>query len=195
MRRLFLLSMLFIFCLSGINAQYKKNEIELGIGLWNLNEIINTATDIIISSVPQQAEMANGNSLGSIHVGYKYRPFERLGVGGLFAFDYAYADAMLHDQKIGKFVKHHYTLAAEVDYIYLNFEKFKMYALGGVGGTIYNLNYLDDVNSNENDSNNIPYFTFQITPIGIKYGERFGGFLEVGFGYRGILNAGVFVRF
>lgn len=191
-----LYSLLAVFFLSGVNlySQERKHEIELGIGIWNLNEIINTATDIIVSTIPNDAVMEDGNSLASIHVGYKYRVANRFGVGGLFAFDYATSNAVYADDKIGDFKKIHYTLAAEADFIYLNFEKFKMYALAGVGVTMYNLNFKAGDAIYKDDSKSLFYPTFQLSPVGIKYGERFGGFLELGFGYRGILNVGMFYR-
>ncbi|NDV47373.1 hypothetical protein D0T49_09980 [Paludibacter sp. 221] len=195
MKKILLFSALFLIpsLLISTNAQYKKNEIELGVGIFNFNEIINITSDVIISSVPTGTTMENSSSYGSVHAAYKYRIRERIGVGGLFAFDYSTAEAMRYDIKIGDFKKRHYTLAAEADFIYLNFDRFKMYALAGVGATLYGLTYTSAING-EKDNNTTPYFTFQVTPIGIRYGERFGGFLEVGFGYRGILNAGIFVR-
>lgn len=194
MKKIFLLSVLLAFCITTSNAQYRKHEVELGIGIWNINEMINTATDVIVSTLPAETEMVNGNSFGSIHAGYKYRILERVGVGGVFAFDYAHADAELNNYQFGKFRKHHYTLAAEADFIYLNFDKFKMYALAGVGATLYNLNYVDDISDVRNDHNSTAYFTFQLTPIGFKWGGKWGGFLEFGFGYRGLINAGLFLR-
>ena len=34
-----------------------------------------------------------------------------------------------------------------------------------------------------------------LTPIGIRYGKSFGGFAEIGAGYKGIVNFGVNVKF
>jgi hypothetical protein len=38
-------------------------------------------------------------------------------------------------------------------------------------------------------------FAYQITPIGVAVGGMIAGWAELGFGYRGILSAGVAVRF
>ncbi|GEM_PF-585310 len=187
---------LLLFVLFRVNApaQEKKHELELGLGIWNMNEIINTFSDIIISSIPNDVKMKDGNSFGSLHAGYKYRFTDRLGLGGLLAYDYSYDKGELSGVEVGKFYKNHYTLAFEADYNYVVSDKFKMYALAGLGGTLYTLRYKDFDDSRKNDSDATPYFTFQITPVGLKFGKNIGGFLEFGFGYRGIINAGAFIR-
>ncbi|MCC8145396.1 MAG: hypothetical protein LIO93_02935 [Bacteroidales bacterium] len=198
MRNKLILLFLFLFCFHGLHTEAQvtanKHDIEVGVGLFSINEIVNIYTDIIVSAFPLNGEMGDGNSYGSIHAAYKYRVTDRLGVGGLFAFDYSKADALLDGRKIGDFRRKHYTLAAEVDFKYLNSKRYvTVYGLAGVGCTLYGLDY--QAFSGNSDSDYTPYFTFQITPITIKIGERWGGFAEVGFGYRGILNAGLFYRF
>ena len=174
-------------------AQDKRHEVEIGMGIWNTNEIINTLSDMIINSVPLGIEMKDGTSWGSIHAAYRYRLTERIGIGGLFAYDYSYEKAYLNDVRTGKFYKNHYTFAVEADYKYFAREKFSIYALGGIGMTLYNLKYKDQNDKARNGSDTDPYFTFQITPLGLKYGRNYGGFVEMGFGYRGVINAGLFM--
>ncbi|MDR2038802.1 MAG: porin family protein [Bacteroidales bacterium] len=195
-RKIILLQLQVVFFLMGINlqAQDRRNELELGIGIWNTNEILNTFSDMIISSLPAGIKMDDDNSLGSIHLGYRYRFTERLGMGGLFAYDYSTGKGILNGREEGKFYKRHYTLALEADYVYIRKKNFRMYGLAGVGGTLYNLDYKDHTDKSQNDSDTTPYFTFQITPVGLRFGSWIGGFLELGFGYRGILNAGFFIN-
>jgi hypothetical protein len=38
------------------------------------------------------------------------------------------------------------------------------------------------------------YATFQYTPLGIRIGKTIGGFIELGIGYKGILNGGLFYK-
>lgn len=194
MKKGYLLLLCTFLYFAAANAQYKKHEIEIGIGIWNLNEVTNIASTITVPSVPTGTMMEGGKSFGSIHVNYKYRLHERISAGGTFAYDYSSANAVLNHYPIGSFNMTHYTLAAEADYTYLNFKYFKMYALAGIGGTLYDMDYMDGVNSNKDDDNTSLHFTFQLTPIGLKFGDTFGGFLEIGFGYRGIFNAGLFIR-
>ena len=47
--------------------------------------------------------------------------------------------------------------------------------------------------SSQSDSKTI--FAFQVNVIGLRVGHKFGGFFELGFGYDGIINAGLSVKF
>jgi opacity protein-like surface antigen len=184
-----------LFVSTNIFSQEKKHTLEVGIGLWNTNEIINTFSDMIVSSLPSSIKMKDDNSYGSIHLGYKYNLTDRFALGGLAAFDYARSKGLFVENEVGIFHKRHYTLAVETEYAYICSEKFTMYGLAGIGGTLYTLNYVDHKNNSQNDSNTNPYMTFQVTPIGLRFGKNIGGFLEFGFGYRGIVNAGMFMKF
>ena len=80
-----------------------------------------------------------------------------------------------------------------MDYSYLNKGNFALYERLGAGEALYKQKYTS--NEGKKDTNDNVHFNFQITPIGIKYGSRFGVFAEAGFGYKGILSAGLFARF
>jgi opacity protein-like surface antigen len=184
-----------LFASTKIYSQEKTHTFEVGIGLWNTNEIINTFSNMIVSSLPDNIKMEDDNSYGSIHLGYKYNLTNRFALGGFMAFDYVKSKGFFEGNEAGIFHKRHYTLAIEVEYAYIRFEIFTMYGLAGIGGTLYTLKYEDHNNSNQDDSNTNPYVTFQVIPIGLRFGKNVGGFLEFGFGYRGIVNAGMFVKF
>ena len=38
-------------------------------------------------------------------------------------------------------------------------------------------------------------FAFQVNPAGLRIGKKFGGFVEAGFGHRGIISAGLNYKF
>ena len=177
-----------------LSAQDKKHEIEAGIGVFSINEIVDTFSDILVSIIPG-VKMDDSESYGSLHLGYKYRPTDRYGIGGVFVYDYSTAKGVVNDVKTGKFINRHYTLAAEIDYTYFRSGNFSMYGLAGIGGTLHTQKYNDNDDSQQDGSDSQPYFTFQVTPVGLKYGNNFGGFAELGFGYRGIVSVGLFARF
>jgi opacity protein-like surface antigen len=184
-----------LFVSTDLYGQKKKHKVEVCIGIWSTSDMLSTFSDIIISSLPTKIKMEDGNSFGSIHLDYRYNLTDRFALGGLMAFDYANAKGVFDGNETGKFYKRHYTLAVEAEYAYLRSGKFTMYALGGLGGTLYTLKYKDRKDSRLNDSATDPYAAFQVTPVGLRYGKNAGGFLEFGFGYRGIVNAGMFMKF
>lgn len=186
-----------LFSTYNVNAQDRRNEIRLGVGIFSTSEFIDALSDMIVSAVPIGAKVENASSIGAWHVGYRYLLTDRWAVGGSFIFDYETADAMgytfnsVPEGKIGEFQRFHYTLGAEVDYKYIARKKFALYSSLGVGATLYQQTY-KSLNSTQKDSDNIIHFNFQVTPIGLRYGNIWGGFFEVGFGYKGIVNIGMF---
>ncbi|MCK4288204.1 MAG: hypothetical protein KAW86_03280, partial [Bacteroidales bacterium] len=47
----------------------------------------------------------------------------------------------------------------------------------------------------QEQTNNINHFNFQITAVGVRLGKSLGGFMELGFGYKGLLNFGLSYQF
>lgn len=178
---------------TGIQAQTNKHEINAGVGIFSTSEIIDIFADILTTGITGGAYNADKSYTGSFHLGYKYRFTDRVSAGGTLLYEHATADAMINNVKEGDFKNNYYTLAAEMDYRYLNKGNVTLYGTLGAGATLYTQKYTS--NEGEKDSNNAVHFNFQITPIGIKYGSRFGVFAEAGFGYKGILSAGLFARF
>jgi hypothetical protein len=95
---------------------------------------------------------------------------------------------------IGNFTKTFHTVAAEVKYDYYRKKSFTMYALGGLGATFQKENYRP-ADSKAAEVGNSVFFNLQLTPIGMKYGNTFSVFGEIGFGYKGLLNLGVSLSF
>ena len=180
----------FLF-VSSMNAQ--KSEIDLGVGVGSSNQIVGALADMIVTGLTPGIEMKNNKSIGAWHLGYKYSASDRFAVGPVLTFDRSTSDAILGSISSGKFTSNYYTLAIEGDYKYINSDMFKLYSLVGVGATMLNQAYKPDAGDNKSQSKT--FFNGQVTPIGIKYGSSVGVFAELGFGYKGIVCAGVFFRF
>ena len=197
MKKIILVSVAAFLFMTQANAQSKKHEIDLGAGLGSSNQLIETMSDLIISGLPFQVKMENGSYVGALHAGYKYSLTDRFALGPVFAYDRGTKDAINKstNSKQGKFTSNFYTLSLEADYKYINQPSFKLYSLVGAGGTLLNQVYKADGTNAEDKSGNQAFFNFQLTPIGVKFGDSFGAFAELGFGYKGILSAGLFCRF
>jgi hypothetical protein len=87
------------------------------------------------------------------------------------------------------------TVALECLLLYNKNELVKLYGKLGFGFHQFNqtVNYVDPSVSNESVRYN--YFTGQLTPFGIEVGKNVSGFAEFGFGYNGILSAGIRGKF
>lgn len=184
-----------LFSGADVHGQQKKRTLEAGVGIWNTNEILNTFSDMIVSSLPDGIEMKDDGSLASMHLGYRYSFSRIVALGGFAAYDYAKSKGILNGTETGRFYKTHYTFAIEAEFAYVPLEGFTMYSLFGLGETFYHLKYESNNDKSRNDAATNPYTAFQITPVGLRFGRNAGIYLELGFGYRGILNTGFFAKF
>ena len=199
-RKILIFSFLLLVSASvfNVHSQSRRNELRLGVGIFSTSQFIDAFSDVIISTIPTGTTVQNGSSIGAWQAGYRYLLTDRWAVGGSFIFDYETADAIRNisgfgDTKIGDFKRFHYTLGAEADFSYIAREKFAFYSSLGIGATLYHQTYRQEGATNT-DSDDLIHFNFQVTPIGLKFGNVWGGFLELGFGYKGIISLGLFCR-
>ncbi len=185
----FLASMLLV----SIHAQEKRHEIYAGCGVLNTSTFVSAFSDVISSALTAGMYSSNEKFSPTFHAGYKYLPSKHIAIGLTYAYTHGTADAYLDKELSGHFKNNYHTLAAEFDYRYISTEKFKLYSTAGVGATFFTQKY--EPSSGDSDQSNLVNVDFQISPIGIKYGNSFGVFAEVGFGYKGIVCAGLFARF
>lgn len=86
------------------------------------------------------------------------------------------------------------TYAIELYYIYTFRKYFEVYTLIGAGPsftktgtTTFTTPNATGAVTNTSDNN----LKAQYSPIGIRFGGRLGGFLELGVGYKGVINGGI----
>lgn len=82
-------------------------------------------------------------------------------------------------------------LSAECRFTYLRKGIFKMYGTLGLGVSYWNI--IEQAEAT--DAQHGAFFNFNVSPLGMRLGKQVGGFLEFGLGYRGLVSAGVDVRF
>jgi hypothetical protein len=115
-----------------------------------------------------------------------------------------------YDGISGRYTRSVYTLGAEVVFKYVSTPRFTCYGLGGVGASLEQMTY--QFNSGIPDqgyffgtaTSLVParhyteshfYPNAQISPIGLRFGGPLALFVEMGFGYRGLVSGGVCYRF
>ncbi|WP_165042913.1 outer membrane beta-barrel protein [Dysgonomonas sp. ZJ709] len=185
---------LFLVCLAfNLSAQNRRHELRGGYGVGTSNEAINSLSDILITDATKNVVGGDKTFNGAFNLGYKYSLNEKINVGANFSYERAGATAFVDVMKSGELKSHYYTIAAEADYIYFRRENFTFYSTVGLGGTIYDQKY--KMNDGGEDTKSHTNLNFQLSPIGVKYGDRLGFFGEMGFGYKGLFNFGLFTRF
>lgn len=193
MKKIVLLFALLFVCATS-SAQESKHEVNLGYGIVTTNTVINSFSDFLaLGLTGGHYQAKNKTFMGSVNVGYKYALTERVSLGGTFAYEKISADAYYGDVKDGRSKNQYYTIAPELDFKYVKGDIFTLYSLIGAGGTIVSRDYTstEGVKTDESSVN----FNFQVTPIGVKLGKSVGVYGELGFGYKGLLNFGLFAKF
>lgn len=137
----------------------------------------------------------NEISSGAIHIGYNYAISEKFLLGGFFAFENITNDVKSSGNLIGKNSSKFYTVAIEASYRYVSKEKISLYSGLGIGYSFGNMQFDSSTTAEASYDDKANIFNFQITGIGFRYGNSFGVFAEAGYGYRGIVNAGVSYKF
>ncbi|MDR1810145.1 MAG: porin family protein [Prevotella sp.] len=165
-----------------------QHQFEIGLGVWSTSNVIYALSDMLIGSV--NVDIENSSASPVYHLGYKYLLNERFSGGATLAFGQEKANAKgrtgsAYDIE-GELKRYNVTLAAEADYKYIRNGKLSFYALAGFGCSWLHQRYSCSELSVQTDNN--LSFDFQLTPIGVKFGDKFGGFGELGLGYKGILN-------
>lgn len=175
----------------------QEHQISAGMGIGSTNQILDVFMEIgtgFSGIFFNNYNLSKTKTLNEFRLAYAYTPKERWHYGGAFSYSQSEYDVNYRNEKIGEKVNTYYTVAAETSYSFLKKEKLNLYALLGAGATfvtVKNTDYSDDTTTDDNDT----IFNFQVTPIGIRYGKQWGGFAELGFGYRGVLTFGAFYNF
>lgn len=198
--------LILLFCLAGFFAQQTKaqtqmqsqfiplnNEVYAGIGVFGTNSIIDTFTDILVTGITAGIYSSDASFSPVYDLGYKRLLGERTEVGGAYSYAYSRSDAKIDGEKTGEFRNSYHTITVGTSYKWLLRNKFAMYSSAEAGITIFQQKYAP--NEGKSSRDNTIYFNFQLSPLGFKYGYQYGPFAELGFGHKGIINAGMFARF
>lgn len=177
------------------NVSAQEQQITAGVGVLSTNYIADTFFDVtknIIGGLAgSDTRLENQRAVGEFRVGYAYYPINWVSVGGTASFLQTKSDAVSNGTTTGNFSSTYLTFAAESTLTYLSRRNIRLYGLLGAGITNMNSEYSAGANK---DSDGTTYFNFHVSPIGIAFGNQFGGTAEIGLGYRGIVSLGVYYR-
>ncbi|NIJ55462.1 hypothetical protein [Dyadobacter arcticus] len=172
------------------NAQrLHKHEIQVSYGPLARTQVIEDALTTYIGAFvgdpPPRMDFSNFYAAT-----YRYQVHRRLAIsvtsgftsGSTYKIDYSHTKSFYrHSNK---------TTAFETKFSYVDGRMISLYAITGLGLHITRVK-----NQVINEAKTYPLLTCQLTPFGIRIGRQFGGFAEIGYGYKGIVNFGISARF
>ncbi len=179
--------------ISLLQAQEEKtNTVSLSYGVASTDDFVDLFGNIFTSIVGLTTN--SGVSSGAISLNYSRNVNKMLQLGGTFAYQQSTADAYIFGSYVGKDNRYYLTIALEGRIVYLTKPIFKLYSGAGVGYTIAK-GEIQRSDKQPNTTEDFSHFNFQVTGVGFRVGKDLAGIAEVGFGYKGIVNAGVSYRF
>jgi opacity protein-like surface antigen len=183
---------------------FSRHEITAGTGVLTTDQIMAVTFDALITLVSyvSYTELDGKQYSAPFAVGYKYRFNRVISLGGTFSHMSSHGDCKFlwtqgEPESIGT-VRYSYNLfAAEMDLRYLTRRYVSLYSTLGFGFTAGSRKVTPTTDA-QRETTRMPFFwpNFQVTALGLKVGHNnFGGYLDVGAGYKGVFAAGLYGRF
>lgn len=181
---------------------FPRSEIYLQYGTPSLMELTTILSPNFHDEVTN-GETRNHKFSGIAAIGYNFFVHPRVSIGLDFGYGYGSSDMYISDvDEFGPAGEPEFICRAVV----MNYSchlsgAFTYWQQGPMecSGALYlGVNYMDesvrDAVSDEPEPNDHLNFSFHITAVKFRYGDMVGGFAELGFGYRGLLNVGLSIK-
>jgi len=193
-----LLITLALVCIAQFSfSQEHFNEISINYGIATTDDVstaFGTIFEDIVYGIFGDSTQYNNSSTGVFLFTYQHQFSKVISAGPVFGYEIMETDVTSHDKTIGTLKHNTFILAIEGRVDYLNKEMFGMYLGLGVGATFINVKSSSgEKDVSDTDPNS--HFNFHVTALGFRVGKKFGGIAELGYGYRGITNVGLYYRF
>lgn len=151
-------------------------------------------SNALSSAILGQKLNSKTTSSGNFGLGYRNQITERIRVGGDIAFQQEQTEQFDKNNKaIAKRTNNYFMVMPAMSFSYIKTAWLDFYGSAAAGVI------LDKYTSTEPNKaavkDNTTDFAFQVNPAGIRVGKKLGAFAEVGFGYRGIISAGLNYKF
>jgi hypothetical protein len=170
----FCLALLMVSFIPRTHAQRGKSEIAMGYGYMSFYSFVNHA----------QNSASYNTSSGSFNLAYRYYVSRQVTLGVGLGIE--------NISTWGSF----FTIAPEVTVAYLDtrdaFMRVRLYGSVSAGVSILSDNV---INRGESNESGLKPWAFQATPFGMRLGRQFAGFIELGYGYKGLVHGGIELRF
>lgn len=131
---------------------------------------------------------------GAYTLTYKYSPIKQLAIGLSLGYDAMKGEIKRKEDLAGTFKSSWVSTVLSADYVYLNKKIIQLYSGLAAGATFVTLQDTD-LKTRETASDTQAIFNFQINLLGIRVGKALAGYVEAGFGYKGLVNAGISYQF
>lgn len=187
----FAIALLLLLSGSPVHGQKAGNEISIGVGGATFPDIAETAEDVgsIIGTIGLLRHTSK-RTTPAVFASYGRFVDEHLKLGvsagyQKFKNEYFIADAPWFSTEVSYF-----NFMFRGDYVYFDREWVDLYSGAGLGMAV-----VTEEKVEQKDTDTEYWFSFHVNALGARFGKRVAGFAELGFGFNGIVSAGLTAAF
>ncbi|WP_031289860.1 outer membrane beta-barrel protein [Sphingobacterium sp. IITKGP-BTPF85] len=154
--------------------------------------IADVFTNAFVSAI-SGSESSNEKAFGMLSAGYRYALSNRFSIGA--DLSYANASSDMKNKSTNEITyrkSNFYMVLPTAKYSYVKRGIIDFYGTVASGAILANGS---DRTDHEKTTTNDKIFAFQVNPLGLRIGKDWGGFLEAGYGFKGIIALGASYRF
>jgi hypothetical protein len=182
----------------------KQNELSLSYGVITLQDFVvlfEVIAEDVTGAIINGIIMREGGSgvtytrtttgtYGAIGAGYNHYLSPRWSVGALFNYEGFTRTLNFSNGDTAQARDDFFALMARTDFRWVNAHSLQLYSGIGLGAS-----YIHSYEVHGSDSKSTLSWSGQINLLGIRVGHNFGAFAELGFGWNGLLAAGLSGKF
>ena len=182
---------------------FPRNEVYVQYGTPSVIELT-TMLNSEYRSEDYDGDSRNHKFSGIAAVGYNFFVHPRVSIGLDFGYGYGSADMYITDSEMMPISEPIFvcrsTISSYSAHISASYTYWQQGPVECSGSLYLGVSYQDEsiVQGNEDyfipEANDRLRFSYHITAVKFRYGETFGGFAELGFGYRGLVNVGLSIK-
>ncbi len=201
MIRPFLFLLIFILSISlygqSFDRSYLHHDIMVSYGLPATDMFQDISSKMLDDKFPDKRYIRdNYRGSGIISLTYRHVSKNELMLWGInLDYNQTVGDIYNVGQLEGELKRRFITIAIEGQYRYQNLNKIQLYSGLGIGYSFGNETLVPPVESGTTSgSGSINRIAWQINAIGVRIGSSIAGFIEFGYGYKGIVNTGLSIQ-
>lgn len=199
MSRKILILVISIACMTNVHAQVENsNSIGLSAGVITAPDFLNYAEPAFNTLQNNFITEGSTTSIPAFMFEYNRALGEHFDMGFSIVyqqFKVKYFDSFTGVIPAGSTTNHFLSIMPQFRFHYIPVDSWLGLYSGAAVGLHYQVNDAREINFFEVESSGTVGFSWQLTALGVEVGNKFGAHAELGFGFKGIISAGLHARF
>jgi len=196
LKKIFFILILLLSIVQLKSQSWNHHDISLSLGLFHPEGITELKSNIL-DKLFNDERYVRDNFIETASIFFTYKHIllnDRLMLGSSLGMSQNKGKIYYLGNMKGNIKRNSYTIFFEFYYRYINSPTVQIYSGAALGISYINENfYPSDGSASSQNSSFVP--AYQLSVIGIRIGRNLAGFIEFGYGYKGIINLGLSFQF